>query len=170
MSESDPVQRIVDQWAVTRPDLDAAPILIVGRIARLHHGMDAALRPTFAEHGLGNGDFDVLAALRRAGEPCALRPADLSRTLLVTTGAISKRIDRLEARGHVTRVGGVKDDARGKLVRLTRRGRNLVDRLIPVHLANERRLLDVLSSRERTTLARLLAKLDATLPAEDSDA
>ena len=113
---------------------------------------------------LRNGDFDVLAALRRAGAPFSVRLGELSRALLVTTGAITKRIDRLERRGLVDRIGGVEDDGRGKLVRLTARGRALVDRLIAVHLANEDRLLSALSPAERRTLAGLLAKLDASLP------
>jgi DNA-binding MarR family transcriptional regulator len=163
VSEDD-VTGIVDQWARQRPDLDASPILVVGRIARVNQKLDTALRPPFAAHGLGNGDFDVLAALRRAGPPFSVRPGELSRALLVTTGAITKRIDRLQRQGLVERIGGVEDDGRGKLVRLTARGRALVDRLIAVHLANEDRLLSALSPAERRTLADLLAKLDASLP------
>jgi DNA-binding MarR family transcriptional regulator len=163
VSEDD-VTGIVDQWARQRPDLDASPILVVGRIARVNQKLDTALRPPFAADGLGNGDFDVLAALRRAGAPFSVRPGELSRALLVTTGAITKRIDRLERQGLVDRIGGVEDDGRGKLVRLTARGRALVDRLIAVHLANEDRLLSALSPAERRALAGLLAKLDASLP------
>jgi DNA-binding MarR family transcriptional regulator len=160
---TDPVAHIVEQWADARPDLDASPILIVGRIARVDQKLEAALRPPFAAINLGNGDFDVLAALRRSNEPFALRPAELSRALLVTTGAITKRIDRLEVQGYVTRDPTVADDGRGKLVRLTRKGRTLVDRMMPMHLANEHRLLSALTTTERKTLAALLAKLDASL-------
>jgi DNA-binding MarR family transcriptional regulator len=159
----DDVTGIVDQWARERPDLDASPILVVGRIARVNQKLDTALRPPFAAEGLGNGDFDVLAALRRTGAPYAVRPGELSRALLVTTGAITKRVDRLELQGFVSRTGGVEDDGRGKLIRLTPRGEALVDRLIAVHLANEDRLLGALSPSERRTLANLLAKLDASL-------
>lgn len=90
--------QVVEQWAIERPDLDASPILVIGRIERLPAKVEAALRPTFAAEAMGNGDFDVLAALRRNGSPYAMRPADLSRVMLVTTGAITKRIDRLQAR------------------------------------------------------------------------
>ena len=159
----DDVTRIVEQWAQARPDLDASPLLVVGRIARLHHKLDAALRPPFAEAELNNGDFDVLAALRRTPAGQAVRPAELSRILLVTTGAITKRLDRLEAQGYVVRAWSVPDDARGKVVRLSRSGRSLVDRLIAVHLANEERLLQPLTSAERARLAKLLAKLDAAI-------
>lgn len=155
--------RIVEQWAEARPDLDASPILIVGRIMRLNQKLDTALRPPFAAEKLGGGDFDVLAALRRSGEPFAMRPADLSRTLLVTTGAVTKRIDRLERQGHVERDPAVPEDGRGKMVLLTRTGRELTDRLIGTHLANENRLLGALTPAERATLAGLLARLDASL-------
>ena len=157
------MNRIVEQWAQARPDLDASPILIVGRIARVDQKFGAALRPPFAAANLGVGDFDVLAALRRADRPHALRPAELSRALLVTTGAITKRIDRLEAQGHVVRDPSGTDDGRGTLVRLSRKGKALIDRLIEVHLANEHRLLGALTPAERKTLAGLLAKLDASL-------
>ena len=159
----DDVNRIVEQWAEARPDLDASPILIVGRIARIDQKLAAALRPPFAAANLGVGDFDVLAALRRADPPHALRPAELSRMLLVTTGAITKRIDRLEAQGYLARDPSGLEDGRGTLVRLSRKGRTLTDRLIAVHLANEDRLLGALTSPERGTLAALLAKLDASL-------
>ena len=157
------MDRIVEQWGRERPDLDASPLLVVGRIARVDHALHTALRPPFAAEGLGPGDFDVLAALRRSGEPFTVRPAELSRTLLVTTGAITKRIDRLERQGYVERGGGVEDDGRGKIVQLTSQGRAFVDRMIAVHLANEDRLLAVLTRDERKTLAALLAKLDEGL-------
>ncbi|MBS1698366.1 MAG: MarR family transcriptional regulator [Actinobacteria bacterium] len=160
---ADPVVQIVDQWARQRPDLDASPILVVGRIARVDAKLEAALRPPFEAEGLANGDFDVLAALRRAGEASALRPAELSRALLVTTGAITKRLHRLEQRDLVRRDSDGVDDGRGKLVRLTPAGRRLVDRLLPTHLANEDRLLAALNPDERARLAELLARLDASL-------
>lgn len=159
----DDVNQIVEQWAHARPDLDASPILVVGRIARVDQKLSAALRPPFAAADLGVGDFDVLAALRRADSPHALRPAELSRALLVTTGAITKRIDRLEAQGYVARDPSGTDDGRGTVVRLSRSGKTLTDRLIGVHLANENRLLSALTRAERETLAGLLAKLDASL-------
>ena len=138
-------------------------MLVAGRIERVAHLLDAALRPPFEAELLGNGDFDVLAALRRVGPPFALRPVELSRAMLVTTGAVTKRIDRLENAGLVDRRSSVEDDARGKIIRLTPAGRKLVDRMIAVHLANEDRLLAVLSAPERQALGDLLAKLCANL-------
>ncbi len=158
----DHVADIVDQWAVERPDLDTAPLQVVGRIHWLADALDAELRPPFAAEGLGNGDFDVLAALRRAGKPYALRHRELTAAMLVTPGAVTKRVDRLVARGLVER-GAHESDGRGQLVRLTRAGVRFVDRMMKVHLANEARLLEALSDNERQQLARLLAKLAASL-------
>src|SRR5690349_20628211 len=101
--ELDAVDRIVAQWARERPELDTGPMSIVGRVHRLAELLDAGLRPVFAEADLGNGDFDVLATLRRAGPPFRLTAGELSASTLVTSGAVSKRVDRLEARGLVTR-------------------------------------------------------------------
>ena len=108
--------------AAERPDLDTDPMLVVGRMSRLVGAWDRRLRGPFAEAGLGNGDFDVLAALRRAGEPYALSAGELSRTVLVTTGAITKRVDRLEASGWVTRSVD-EDDSRGQEDHVDRCGR-----------------------------------------------
>ena len=153
---------IVEQWARERPDLDTAPLALVGRITWLAAAMDAELRPPFAAEGLGNGDFDVLTALRRAGAPYALRHRELTATMLVTPGAVTKRVDRLVERGLVTR-DAHESDGRGQVVRLTRRGVRFVDRMIEVHLANEARLVAALSDRERDQLTRLLTKLATSL-------
>jgi DNA-binding MarR family transcriptional regulator len=163
MVSVDAVAGIVEQWTRERPDLDPSPMLVAGRIQRVAHLLDAALRPPFEAELLGNGDFDVLAALRRVGEPFAMRPVELSRAMLVTTGAVTKRIDRLEAAGLVDRRSSVEQDARGKVIRLTPAGQKLVDRMIAVHLANEESLLAGLSASERKTLGNLLAKLSVSL-------
>ncbi|THV26536.1 MarR family winged helix-turn-helix transcriptional regulator [Glycomyces paridis] len=155
---TDAVAAMTDQWRRERPDLDPSPMLVVGRMFRLTDAWDRELRGPFAEAGLGNGDFDVLAALRRSGGPCALSAGELSRTVLVTTGAITKRVDRLESAGLVTRSVAA-DDSRGRRIALTAKGKRLTDRLIGVHLANQRRLLGGLDEGERESLAALLAKL-----------
>ncbi len=158
----DVVAGIVEQWARERPDLDASPMLVIGRLQRLAHLLDGRLRPPFAAADLANGDFDVLAALRRAGEPFQARPTDLSRSLLVTTGAITKRLDRLQATGLVERESA-DGDGRGKTVRLTPLGLETTDRLIGVHLANERRLVGALTEQEREHLQELLGRLAESL-------
>ncbi|HEX6149014.1 MarR family winged helix-turn-helix transcriptional regulator [Nocardioides sp.] len=158
----DMVAGVVEQWARERPDLDPSPLLVSARITRVAHLLDTALRPPFAAVGLGNGDFDVLTALRRAGAPHALRPVELSHQMLVTTGAVTKRVDRLVAQGYVDREATA-DDGRGKLIRLTASGLDLVDRMIGDHLANLDALLGVLSTSERGRLAGLLGRLALSL-------
>lgn len=153
---------IVAQWSRERPDLDPGPMLVIGRLFRLTDEVDQRLRPLFAAADLGNGDFDVLAALRRSGAPCALSAGELSRTVLVTTGAITKRVDRLEARGLVERTVA-ENDSRGRLITLTAEGIALTDDLIAAHLDNQRRLLSGLSAEEQWQLAALLHRLSATL-------
>jgi DNA-binding MarR family transcriptional regulator len=159
---SDPVPPIVAQWAQERPDLDASPLLVIGRLQYLTERLDALLRPPFAAHGLGNGDFDVLAALRRAGSPFQLRPVELSKSLLVTTGAITKRLDRLETQGLLERKAEG-SDGRAKIIRLTAAGLALTNELIEVHLSNQDRLLRGLSQRQRSDLASLLERFAQSL-------
>jgi len=160
----DAVARFAAQWRHQRPGLDVDPMLVVGRIFRLAHLMDAALRPPFAAAALHGGDFDVLSALRRSGTP--IRPHALSASLLVTTGAITKRLDRLEAAGLIERQESAQD-GRGKLVLLTAAGLELTDRLIEQHLANQRHLLSPLTPHERQTLQSLLGRLTADLEEAD---
>jgi DNA-binding MarR family transcriptional regulator len=158
MSPPDAVVHLVEQWRTERPDLDGSPLLVLGRILRLAALVDPLLRPPMAAAGLASGDFDVLAALRRVGAPYALTPGELSVALLVSTGAVTKRVDRLVARGLVTRRTD-ENDARGRWVSLTPPGRSLTDRLIAEHLANEERILAGLSHAQRSSLARLLGTL-----------
>ncbi|WP_026922201.1 MarR family winged helix-turn-helix transcriptional regulator [Glycomyces arizonensis] len=160
--EHDAVAAFVEQWKRERPDLDPSPLLVIGRLFRVTEALDKHLRPPFAAAELGNGDFDVLAALRRSGEPYALAPGELSRTILVTTGAITKRVDRLEARGLVTRAV-TEADARGRVVTLTESGRALTDELMAAHLENQRGLLGALSEKEQERLAELLGRLARSL-------
>lgn len=151
----DHVGRILNQWASERPDLDVSPMGLIGRLHRLAARLDAELRPVFAEAGLSDGDFDVIAALRRSGPPFELTPGELGATTMVTSGAITKRIDRLERAGLVTRT--VSDaDARSRRIALTAKGRRLVDDVLERHVANEHRLVAGLPARDRRELARLL--------------
>ena len=161
-AEPDHVGRILEQWARERPDLDASPLGVVGRLHRLADTLNTELRALFAEAGLSDGDFDVLASLRRAGAPFALTPSELAATTMVTSGAVTKRVDRLEAQGYVTRTVST-DDARSRTIALTETGRALIDELFPRHVANERRLLAGLSEDERADLARLLEKWGRSL-------
>ncbi len=154
----DAVDRICAQWAVERPELDTGPMAVVGRIHRVADLLDAGLRTVFAEAGLGNGDFDVLASLRRSGEPFTLTPSQLTATMMVTSGAVTKRVDRLERLGLVARTRS-DEDGRGREIRLTGEGRRLTDDLVARHWANEDRLIGALSAGEREQLVGLLRKL-----------
>lgn len=157
MQEPDHVARIMAQWAVERPDLDVSAMGVFGRLHRLAAALDAELRAVFAEAGLTDGDFDVLAALRRSGAPYSLTAGELADTTMVTSGAVTKRVDRLLAQGLVRR-DVCADDARARRITLTDQGRALIDDLVPRHVANEERLLAGLSDLERTRLAALLER------------
>jgi DNA-binding MarR family transcriptional regulator len=154
----DAVARYVEQWAAARPDLDGTPLLVIGRVDRLDALLDDLLRPPFAAAGLAPGDFDVLAALRRSGPDHTLGSTALAGQMLVTNGAATKRVDRLERQGLVSRTVSA-TDGRGRDVRLTARGVEVVDRLMERHLATERALLDELPAEDRDRLAELLGRL-----------
>lgn len=154
----DRIDRIVEQWERERPDIETRPMAVVGRIQRAA----AALRPRLDEiherSGLQGESFDVLASLRRSGAPYQLTPTELYRELMLTSGAMTNRIDRLEAAGLVSRRNDPQD-RRGTLVRLTAKGKSLIDAATTNHVANERRLLAALSVREQGQLGDLLRKL-----------
>lgn len=155
---SDFTDALVDQWRRERPDLDFWPVDVVGRVGRLARLLEREFRVFFAEHGLEKGEWDVLAALRRSGEPYAVTAGTLLRSELLTSGAVTNRVDRMEEKGLVERVRDTQD-RRAVLVRLTDRGRALADELIGSHLANEERLLAHLTRDENAVLADSLRKL-----------
>jgi DNA-binding MarR family transcriptional regulator len=155
--QPDHVDKILEQWAAERPDLDASPIGLIGRLHRLGDVLNVELRRVFAEAGLGDGDFDVLVTLRRHGPPYELTPGELCASTMVTSSAVTKRIDRLERGGLVTRTVSP-DDARSRLVRLTEAGFDVVNRLMADHVANEQRLVSGLSEDDRAQLADLLRR------------
>ena len=156
---------ILAQWRRERPELDPSPIGLIGRLHRLADVLNVELRKVFAEAGLGDGDFDVLVTLRRNGAPYELTPGELCDSTMVTSSAVTKRIDRLERAGYVTRAVSERD-ARSRRIRLTDAGFELVDRLMDVHLENEHRLVAGLSDRDRTQLAAILRRWGQSL-AED---
>ena len=159
--ERDTVDRIVEQWQTTRPDLDVTPIGIIGRLSRLSRLIDRRLGENFAEHGIDDWMYDVMATLYRNGAPHELTAGDLVRQTMVTTGAITNRIDRLEARGLVERAGAT--DRRKVIVRLTAAGIATVEQVVGSHLATEQSILDDLSAAELTRLERHLRTLLLTL-------
>jgi DNA-binding MarR family transcriptional regulator len=154
----DEVDQLVEAWERERPDLDLAPVGVFSRISRLARRLDLARRLAFTDHGIELWEFDVLSALRRAGEPYELSPGRLLRETLVTSGTMTNRIDRLAARGFVERYPDP-DDRRGVIVRLTAEGRSTVDGAFEALLGAENALLADLPPRDRTRLAALLRTL-----------
>jgi DNA-binding MarR family transcriptional regulator len=156
--ERDHVDNILAQWQRERPDLDPTPMGVIGRISRAARTLGRALDTTFAGFGLNSGEFDVLATLRRAGPPYRLTPTALFTDLMLSSGAMTNRLDRLEQAGLIARTPDP-SDRRGTLVGLTPRGQELVDAVVTAHVANEHHLLAALSSVEREQLAQLLRTL-----------
>jgi DNA-binding MarR family transcriptional regulator len=156
----DPVDRILEQWRAVRPDVDVSPMAVIGRLSRTSRLVDAELRRTFEGHGLDAASFDVLATLRRSGG--VLTPGELTRSAMVTSGAITQRLDRLEDRGLVTRARSTAD-GRGVRVQLTEKGRALIDAALPDHVATENRVLAALTEPQRTALTDALRTLLAAL-------
>jgi DNA-binding MarR family transcriptional regulator len=161
----DRVAEIQAAWARERPDLDVGPQGVIGRLHRLAAYLTAELETVYRRHGLSEGEFDLLAALRRAGEPFERAPGELARHTMVTTGAISKRLDRLERDGLVARRSDDRD-GRGRVVGLTAAGRRVIDDAFTEHMANEHRLLEALPPGDAATLERILTGwLRASSPA-----
>jgi DNA-binding MarR family transcriptional regulator len=159
---SDPVQAIVDQWAVQRPDIDVTTMVDVARLLRVAALIDQRISAMATDYGMDRGQGDVLFTLRRAGPPYRLSPGELTANLLVTTGTMTNRIDRLEARGLVRRLPNP-DDRRSVVVELMPEAVELVDRAIERHVANEQEMIAPLTDRDRAELRRILRKLLAHL-------
>jgi DNA-binding MarR family transcriptional regulator len=160
----DHLDAIAAQWARERPDLDVSALVLLGRLFRAAKLADEELGTRIRRHELEPGWFDLLAALRRSGAPYELNPTELIRTTLLSSGGMTKRIDRLEHEGLVERRPDP-GDRRGTLIRLTPRGEALIDEALEAHVANEEELLEGLSPSERARLDALLRKLLARLEA-----
>lgn len=156
--EPDFADHAVAQWSRERPELDFAAMAPLARFARLGLIGGRLVDATFARHGLDRGEFDVLASLRRNGAPFEMTPSRLAAVLLVSRGGMTKRIDRLEARGLVRRVGRP-EDRRSLHISLTEQGIRLIDALVAEHVANESRLLAVLEPAELEHFDAVLRKL-----------
>lgn len=165
----DSVDRVLEQWHAVRPDIDPSPMGIVGRIQRASRRLEHGLRAQFSGHGLQLWEFDVLATLRRAGR---LTAGELVEASMVTSGAMTNRVDRLVARDFVTRHTDP-DNRRSVLIELTDLGRALIDDMLADHVDNETGLLASLTPGEQQQLAGLLRKLLTGLgdvPAERPEA
>jgi DNA-binding MarR family transcriptional regulator len=158
----DEVDRIVAAWQRERPDLDVSPLQVLSRVTRLARYLDRARSAAFARHELETWEFDVLAALRRSGEPYRLSPGQLVAQTMVTSGTMTNRIDRLAGRGLVRRLPDPAD-GRGVMVRLEDSGRALADAALADLLQIERTVLSVLNPAQHEQLSGLLRDLLTTL-------
>lgn len=164
-AKEDHVDRVVAQWRHERPELDVASMEIFGRLARLTKHCEKARTEALLPFGFKEGEFDVLATLRRAGKPYELSPTQLYRSLMITSGAITNRLMRLEQADLVERVPNPQD-GRGLAVRLTPAGLELIDRAVQVHVDTQNLLLGGLEADDRTMLAALLKQALLALPGE----
>ncbi len=158
----DQVDRLVDAWRRELPDVDLSPMEVLSRVTRVAQRLDQLRRASFAAHALESWEFDVLAALRRAGAPYELSPGRLVRETLVTSGTMTNRVDRLVERDLVDRFPDP-HDRRGVLVRLTASGRDRVDAALTDLLTREQGLLSGLGRQERKQLTILLRQLSGAL-------
>ena len=158
MTTEDDVDRIIAQWRRERPDLDLDAMELIGRLGRLFGYLGKAVDSTFARHGLQRGEYDVLAALRRAGDPYTLTPSVLSTTLMLSRAGMTNRLDRLERTGLIDRRHN-REDRRSMHIDLTPAGLTLVDEITTEHVANESTLLSALTTDERLFLDRIARKM-----------
>jgi DNA-binding MarR family transcriptional regulator len=168
ISEADRIERVRADWASQRPDLDTSPMEVIGRILRAEHLAGARIRRVLRAEGLDRGGFDVLATLRRSGPPFRLTPTRLYTELVLTSGAITHRVDALARAGLVERVSGGRD-RRSTLVGLTTEGRAVADRAMAANLECEAAMIACLTGADRDALAVLLRKLLQGLEAEEAE-
>jgi DNA-binding MarR family transcriptional regulator len=159
MIAMDRAEYAANQWARERPEIDTEAMVLLGRLAEAALVISRdRLNPLFAQFDLQPGEFDLLATLRRSGQPYALTPTDLYEAAMISSGSMTNRIDRLEKVGFVTRKPNPADK-RGTLVALTKQGLALIDRVIDAHVTNQQAIVNGLTAREQSQLSALLAKL-----------
>jgi len=155
---NDHVDMILNQWRQAMPELDPSPMAVIGRMGRISKLMSDELALLFKQYGLNFGEFDVLATLRRSGDPYQLTPGQLLETLMLTSGAMTNRLDKLEQRELIQRQPDP-SDRRAVQVQLTETGLDLINRAVVAHVENENRMLAALTDSEQQQLAGLLKKL-----------
>jgi DNA-binding MarR family transcriptional regulator len=165
MTREDRVDQLRREWAAVRPELDTGPVAVVARLGRAARTLDDRMDEFFREFGLTRVTWDILAALRRQGAPYQLTPTALYRSVMRTSGTMTRQLDILEGRRLLERHPDP-DDRRGFQVRLTEEGLRLVDAIAEGHLANERAMLAGLTLQEQELLAGLLRTLLLSLEAE----
>lgn len=164
----DHVERILAEWRQEYPNLNVAPMGVIGRVRRLGTFFLRGMEETWAQFDLNVAGFDVLSTLLRAGPPYSLSPGELIASTMVTSGTMTHRIDQLARAGYVIRRAN-RDDGRSVLIALTDRGRRLIEQALIAHLKTQVRLISPLTPAEQDTLARLLKKMLAGLEAPSTD-
>ncbi|WP_051304711.1 MarR family winged helix-turn-helix transcriptional regulator [Chitinilyticum litopenaei] len=164
---TDAVDAILAQWQRERPDLDTSPMGILGRLGRCTALIRRELDATFARFGMTGWEFDVLATLRRSGAPYSLTPTALFSAMMITSGTMTHRLQKLEASGLIARQANP-DDARSQLVVLSPAGLALIDAAVAAHVATEARLLAGLPAAALAGLDQGLRTLLQTLDAPDA--
>ncbi|MEU8788815.1 MarR family transcriptional regulator [Streptomyces sp. NPDC048643] len=154
----DPVDAIIEQWAAVRPDLDTAAMEVFGRVFRISRALGDRMEKAYARYGISRGEFDVLATLRRSDAPYTLSPRELSATLMLTTGGMTGRLDKLERAGLLRRSPDP-HDRRGLQVTLTDEGLRLIDEAVGTGLAVQTAALSALDGDQAAQLAALLRPL-----------
>ena len=147
----DAAARAVAQWKQELPELEAENMLLIGRLKRAAALIARELEKVYGEYGLTEGSFDVLATLRRSGAPYTLTPTELFSSLMVTSGTMTTRLKNLENQGLIDRLPNP-DDARSMLVRLTDKGKELIEKALFPHVENEKRLMKKLDLKTKTSL------------------
>ncbi|MBY3041895.1 MarR family winged helix-turn-helix transcriptional regulator [Rhizobium leguminosarum] len=166
-SADDHVDRLRRQWAVELPDLDTEPMAILGRAFRLSNLVRPSIEATFADFGLDRGEFDVIATLRRSGTPYLMTPTEIYSALMISSGGLTHRLDRLEKAGLIRREKSPRD-GRSVLVALSEAGAALAEKAFRTDMASETSFLQPLDGNERETLAALLRKLIAGIENEQA--
>lgn len=154
----DHIDKLIKQWENERPELDLAPMALLGRLTRLSYFFRQAMEKTFAEFDLNPAGFDVLATLRRSGEPYTLCPKDLLNSTLVTSGTMTNRIEQLQKAGFITRQRS-QTDKRSYLISLTPKGLSTINQAVEKHVITQKRLIDTLSKDDYQQFDTLLKKM-----------
>lgn len=154
---SDKIGLILKQWENVRPDLDCSSMGVVGRVRRTSNIWQTQLDKVFKAHGLSSIEFDILATMRRS-DPTGITPTELYKTLMLSSGAVSTRLEHLVKEKLIERVSS-EHDRRSCKVLLTKKGVNVIDEALNSHVGNMDSMLSKLSSTEREQLSELLAKV-----------
>ncbi|MFM2611357.1 MarR family winged helix-turn-helix transcriptional regulator [Vibrio campbellii] len=154
----DAIDKVVSQWAKEKPELDTEPMAIMGRLMRIAKHMENHVAELHKRYDLKMGEFDVLATLRRSGKPYRLTPSELISSMMLTSGAMTNRLDKLEKKGLIAREHS-KEDRRSVTVELTAKGFELIDSLIEKHLQAQHELMGSLSSAEKGQVNQALKLL-----------